>query len=131
MLWRRGPVIDLRKEPPNVVTVDGLKELLEEGWLLCIYCHELPELRGPHYHGIWYVLAIEPKERSRWAALITQRTRRARQSAAIGNAPQADLAFREIRTLSTVFTMCKDLGHSIPAAPMVPGQAVIIDSKAE
>jgi len=123
-------MIDLRKEPPNVVTVDGLKQLLEEGWLLCIYCYETPELRGPHYHGVWYVLAIEPEERTRWAALITQRTRRARQASGSGAAPQADLVFREIRTLSTVFTMCKDLGYTIPAAPMVAGQAVIIDSKA-
>ncbi|MTH79444.1 hypothetical protein [Paracoccus aestuariivivens] len=124
-------MIDLRKEPPNVVTVDGLKELLEQGWLLCIYCHEEPELRSPHYHGVWYVLAIEPKERKRWAALITQRTRRARQPGATSAASKTDLAFREIRTLSTVFTMCKELGYTIPAAPMVPGQSVIIDSKAE
>lgn len=122
------PVNRINKEPPNVVTVDGLKDLLDKGWELCIHCDAEPELRGPQWHGRWYFFGIDPRSPANWAALVTTRALRKAGSSS-EKSTVAEYTFREIRTLTTVTTLCKELGFTISAAPIIKGKSIIVDGK--
>ena len=61
------------EEAPNVVTEDGLRGLLAEGYLIEVVCKEGAEKRHNSWYGAWVIRAVAP-DGSSDKMLVTSRS---------------------------------------------------------
>ena len=61
------------EEAPNVVTEDGLRSLLADGYLLEVVCKEGAEKRHNSWYGAWVIRAVAPDGRDD-KMLVTSRS---------------------------------------------------------
>lgn len=116
------------RKPNDVVTVAELRERLEKGWELHIYCRSEAELRGPNWHGSWYFIGVEP-ESFDWVPLVTIRDqKRARAKLSEISEPSLvhEIEFREVRTASGVIKLLRELGMSGVGMPTEAGESVVL-----
>lgn len=116
--------------PSEVVTINGFTELINSGWQLHVVCHKEPELRGYQWHGVWYVVAVEP-ETGRWRVLVTARDharelQRQREKGRAETRSPDDYRFREIKTASGLASFIKELGFRFVGYPTSKGDSLII-----
>lgn len=110
MNLERPTVHDISGKPNDVVTVAGLRNYLSEGWELHVLSREDAELRGPQWHGSWYLIGVDPQTLN-WVVLVTTRDeRRARASANSGSGHTIE--YREVKTVSGLVKLLKELGFS-------------------
>ncbi len=50
----------LSNEAPNVVSEEGSRELIEQGWRFIVICLQTPEKRHNHYFGEWGFKLLSP-----------------------------------------------------------------------
>lgn len=93
------------EEAPNVVTEDGLRGLLREGYLLEVVCKETAEKRHNSWYGIWVVRALSEDGRDD-KMLVTSRSY---------------LKIREFRTIVGLVSFLADMGCTTASIPLEEG----------
>lgn len=97
------PRIDMA---PNVVSEDGLKERLSEGWRIEVVCRKAGEKRHANWYGAWGVRIISPDGRSE-RTLVTFRK---------------DMDQRLFRTINGLVSFLSECGVTRPCVPLVEGE---------
>ena len=116
------------RKPNDVVTVAELRERLDKGWELHIFCRTDAELRGPQWHGSWYFIGVDPESYD-WVPLVTtrdQKKARAKLSEISEPSLMHEIEFREVRTASGVIKVIKELGLSGVGLPTEAGRSVVL-----
>lgn len=93
------------EEAPNVVTEDGLRHLLSEGYLIEVVCKERPEKRHNSWYGVWVIRAVGPTGRDD-KVLVTSR---------------AVLKLREFKTIVGLVSFLADMGCTTACIPLEEG----------
>ena len=93
------------EEAPNVVTEDGLRGLLGEGYLLEVVCKEEPEKRHNTWYGTWVVRAVASDGRDD-KMLVTSRSY---------------LKVREFKTIVGLVSFLADMGCKSANLPLEAG----------
>lgn len=96
------PKIDMA---PNVVSEDGLKERLSEGWQIEVVCKKAGEKRHANWYGAWGVRIISPDGQTE-RTLVTFRK---------------DMDQRLFRTANGLISFLVDCGVRIPSVPVHEG----------
>lgn len=121
------------RKPNDVVTVAELRDRLDKGWELHIFCRSDAELRGPQWHGSWYFIGVEPIS-FEWVPLVTTRDqKRARARLSKNPEPTLDheIEFREVKTASGVIKLLKELGISGVGLPTDAGKSIVLRPQAK
>lgn len=92
-------------EGPNVVTEDGLRGLIADGYLIEVVCNEAAEKRGNSWYGAWVIRAVAPDGTSD-KMLVTSRTL---------------LKLRYFRTIVDLVSFLADMGCGTAAIPLEQG----------
>lgn len=92
-------------ETPNVVTEDGLRGLLTEGYLIEVVCKEGAEKRHNSWYGAWVIRAVAPDERPD-KMLVTSRSL---------------LKLRDFKTIVGLVSFLADMGCTTASIPLVEG----------
>jgi len=93
------------EEAPNVVTEDGLRSLLADGYLIEVVCREAAERRHNTWYGIWVVRAVAEDGRDD-KMLVTSRSY---------------LKVREFRTIVGLVSFLADMGCKSACIPLEAG----------
>jgi len=93
------------EEAPNVVTEDGLRSLLADGYLIEVVCREAAEKRHNSWYGIWVVRAVAEDGRDD-KMLVTSRSY---------------LKVREFRTIVGLVSFLADMGCRSASIPLEDG----------
>jgi hypothetical protein len=93
------------EEAPNVVTEDGLRGLLAEGYLIEVVCKESGEKRHNSWYGTWVIRALAPDGRHD-KMLVTSRS---------------VLKLRDFRTIVGLVSFLADMGCKTAAIPLEQG----------
>jgi stalled ribosome rescue protein Dom34 len=93
------------EEAPNVVTVDGLRGLLAEGYLLEVVCKEAGEKRHNSWYGTWVVRAVAEDGRAD-KMLVTSRSY---------------LKVREFKTIVGLVSFLAEMGCKSVSIPLEEG----------
>jgi hypothetical protein len=92
-------------ETPNVVTEDGLRGLLTEGYLIEVLCKEGAEKRHNSWYGAWVIRAVAPDGRHD-KMLVTSRSL---------------LKLRDFKTIVGLVSFLTDMGCTTASIPLVEG----------
>jgi len=93
------------EEAPNVVTEDGLRGLLGEGYLIEVVCKVAPEKRHNSWYGIWVVRAVHENGRDE-KMLVTSRSY---------------LKVREFKTIVGLVSFLAEMGCRTARLPLEQG----------
>ena len=93
------------EEAPNVVTEEGLRQLLAEGYLMEVVCKRDAEKRHNSWHGLWVVRAVAEDGRED-KMLVTSRSY---------------LKIREFKTIVGVIGLLVDMGCASAYIPLEEG----------
>ena len=93
------------EEAPNVVTEDGLRSLLAEGYLIEVVCKEAAEKRHNSWYGTWVIRAVAPNDGSD-KMLVTSRS---------------VLKLRDFRTIVGLISFLADMGCKTASIPLEEG----------
>jgi hypothetical protein len=93
------------EEAPNVVTEDGLRSLLAEGYLIEVVCKEAAEKRHNSWYGTWVIRAVAPNDGSD-KMLVTSRS---------------VLKLRDFRTIVGLVSFLADMGCKTASIPLEEG----------
>ena len=93
------------EEAPNVVTEDGLRGLLGEGYLIEVVCREDAEKRHNSWYGVWVIRAVAPDGRDD-KMLVTSRS---------------VLKLRDFKTIVGLVSFLADMGCTTASIPLVEG----------
>lgn len=103
---RQGPVErSFIEAPPNVVSENGLRNLLQDGWHVEIVCRRDAEKRSYNWHGEWTIRGISP-DGLQEKILITARN---------------ELEFRVLKTANGVISFMLDMGFGHIHLPLFEG----------
>ena len=102
---RKDPGKAMIEEAPNVVTEDGLRSLLADGYLIEVVCREAAEKRHNSWYGIWVVRAVAEDGRDD-KMLVTSRSY---------------LKVREFRTIVGLVSFLADMGCKSASIPLEDG----------
>ncbi|NBE09441.1 hypothetical protein GU920_18010 [Rhodobacter sp. CCP-1] len=92
-------------ETPNVVTEDGLRGLLTEGYVIEVVCKEGAEKRHNSWYGVWVIRAIASDGRPD-KMLVTSRSL---------------LKLRDFKTIVGLVSFLADMGCTTASIPLVEG----------
>jgi hypothetical protein len=93
------------EEAPNVVTEDGLRGLLTDGYLIEVVCKEEAEKRHNSWYGTWVVRAVHEDGRDD-KMLVTSRSY---------------LKVREFKTIVGLVSFLADMGCATARLPLEAG----------
>ncbi|EAQ10634.1 hypothetical protein RB2654_23053 [Rhodobacterales bacterium HTCC2654] len=93
------------EEAPNVVTEDGLRGLLAEGYLIEVVCKERAEKRHNSWYGSWVIRAVATDGRDD-KMLVTSRS---------------VLKLRDFRTIVGLVSFLADMGCTTASIPLEEG----------
>ena len=93
------------EEAPNVVTEDGLRGLLADGYLIEVVCKEGAEKRHNSWYGTWVVRAVAPDGRDD-KMLVTSRS---------------VLKLRDFKTIVGLVSFLADMGCKTTCIPLEEG----------
>ncbi len=93
------------EEAPNVITEDGLRGLLTEGYLVEVVCKEAAEKRHNSWYGTWVVRAVHADGRDD-KMLVTSRNY---------------LKVREFKTIVGLVSFLADMGCKTASLPLQEG----------
>ena len=93
------------EEAPNVVTEDGLRGLLADGYLIEVVCKEGAEKRHNSWYGSWVVRAVAPDGRDD-KMLVTSRS---------------VLKLRDFKTIVGLVSFLADMGCKTTCIPLEEG----------
>lgn len=93
------------EEAPNVVTEDGLRGLLAQGYLIEVVCKEGAEKRHNSWYGAWVIRAVAT-DGSPDKMLVTSRS---------------VLKLRDFRTIVGLVSFLADMGCTTAAIPLEQG----------
>ncbi|MCA0206892.1 MAG: hypothetical protein LCH92_21320 [Proteobacteria bacterium] len=93
------------EEAPNVVTEDGLRSLMAEGYAIEVVCKEAGEKRHNSWYGIWVVRAVSDNGRAE-KMLVTSRSY---------------LKVREFKTIVGVVSFLSEMGCPAARIPLLEG----------
>ncbi|MFB9223618.1 hypothetical protein [Paracoccus cavernae] len=119
---------DISGKPNDVVTVAGLREYLSKGWELHVLSREDAELRGPQWHGSWYLMGVDP-DTLNWVVLVTtrdERRQRAKLAANTGFGSGHTIEYRELKTVSGLVKVLKELGFSGVGLETDGGKSIVL-----
>ena len=94
---------------PDVVSEEGLRELLNRGYQAVVICSEVPVQKAYFWHGLWHILCISLDGQSE-RLLVS-----ARRDAEGGDKP------REFRTANGLISFLHSLGFRSVMVPMEEG----------
>lgn len=96
------------EDAPNVVTEDGLRSLLAQGWMAEVICRESGEKRHNSWYGTWVVRALGPgaPETRDEKLLVTSRS---------------VLRMREFKTVIGIVSFLSDIGMRTAHIPLEAG----------
>lgn len=94
---------------PNVVSEDGLKERLSEGWRIEVICRKAGEKKHATWYGGWVIRIISP-DGTNERTLVTFRK---------------DLDQRLFRTINGLVSFLADCGITRPCVPLLEGQRAL------
>lgn len=94
------------EEAPNVVTEDGLRSLLADGYLIEIACKEGASRRHNSWYGSWVIRAVTEDGRDD-KMLVTSRSY---------------LKIREFKTIVGLVSFLADMGCKTAAIPLEEGR---------
>jgi len=97
--------VDMIEEAPNVVTEDGLRGLLADGYLVEVVCKEEAEKRHNSWYGTWVVRAVHEDGRDD-KMLVTSRSY---------------LKIREFKTIVGLVSFLADMGCKTASIPLEEG----------
>jgi hypothetical protein len=92
-------------EAPNVVTEDGLRGLLGDGYLLEVVCKATAEKRHNSWYGTWVIRAVAPDGRDD-KMLVTSRSL---------------LKLRDFSTIVGLISFLADMGCATASVPLEAG----------
>jgi hypothetical protein len=92
-------------ETPNVVTEDGLRGLLTEGYVIEVVCKEGAEKRHNSWYGAWVIRAVAPDGRHD-KMLVTSRSL---------------LKLRDFKTIVGLVSFLADMGCTTASIPLAEG----------
>jgi hypothetical protein len=92
-------------ETPNVVTEDGLRGLLTEGYLIEVVCKEGAEKRHNSWYGAWVIRAVAPDGRPD-KMLVTSRSL---------------LKLRDFKTIVGLVSFLAEMGCTTASIPLAEG----------
>lgn len=92
-------------ETPNVVTEDGLRGLLTEGYVIEVVCKAGAEKRHNSWYGAWVIRAVAPDGRPD-KMLVTSRSL---------------LKLRDFKTIVGLVSFLADMGCTTASIPLVEG----------
>ena len=95
----------MTEEAPNVVTEDGLRGLLADGYLIEVVCKEAAEKRHNSWYGTWVVRAVTEDGRDD-KMLVTSRSY---------------LKVREFKTIVGLVSFLADMGCKTASIPLEEG----------
>jgi hypothetical protein len=95
----------MMEEAPNVVTEDGMRGLLADGYLIEVVCKEAGEKRHNTWYGTWVVRAVADDGRSD-KMLVTSRSY---------------LKVREFKTIVGLVSFLADMGCKSVSIPLEEG----------
>jgi len=90
------------EEAPNVVTEDGLRSLVADGYLLEVVCKEGAEKRHNSWYGTWVIRAVTEDGRDD-KMLVTSRSY---------------LRVREFKTIVGLVSFIADMGCTVASIPL-------------
>jgi len=93
------------EESPNVVTEDGLRGLLTEGYLIEVVCKEEAEKRHNSWYGTWVIRAVASDGRDD-KMLVTSRS---------------VLKLRDFKTIVGLVSFLADMGCTTVSIPLNEG----------
>ncbi|WP_071676069.1 hypothetical protein [Nioella nitratireducens] len=93
------------EEAPNVVTEDGLRGLLTEGYLIEVVCKERAEKRHNSWYGSWVIRAVATDGRDD-KMLVTSRS---------------VLKLRDFKTIVGLVSFLADMGCTTASIPLEEG----------
>ena len=93
------------EEAPNVVTEDGLRGLLAEGYLIEVVCKEGAEKRHNSWYGAWVIRAVAP-DGGDDKMLVTSRS---------------VLKLRDFKTIVGLASFLSDMGCTTASTPLLEG----------
>lgn len=126
MKLERPTVHDISGKPNDVVTVAGLRDYLSKGWELHVLSQEDAELRGPQWHGSWYLMGVDPQT-LRWVVLVTTRDERRHRARASANPGSSHtIEYREVKTVSGLVKVLKELGFSGVGLETEGGKSIVL-----
>lgn len=103
---RQGPVErSFIEAPPNVVSENGLRNLLQEGWHVEIVCQSDAEKRSYNWYGEWTIRGISP-DGAQEKILITSRS---------------EINIRVLKTTNGVISFMLDMGFEHVHLPLLKG----------
>jgi hypothetical protein len=95
----------MTEEAPNVVTEDGLRDLLAAGYLIEVVCREAAEKRHNSWYGTWVIRAVADDGRDE-KMLVTSRS---------------VLKLRDFRTIVGLVSFLADMGCRTASIPLESG----------
>lgn len=93
------------EEAPNVVTEDGMRGLLAEGYLIEVVCKEGAEKRHNSWYGSWVIRAVSADGRDD-KMLVTSRS---------------VLKLRDFKTIVGLVSFLADMGCTTASIPLEEG----------
>lgn len=93
------------EEAPNVVSEEGCKQLLAEGWQMDVVCLASADKRHANYYGQWGIRFASPDERYE-RYLVTARKL---------------MEMRTFKTINGLVSFIHDFGVDAPHVPMQKG----------
>ena len=93
------------EEAPNVVTEDGLRSLLADGYLIEVVCKEDAEKRHNSWYGTWVIRAVAKDGRDD-KMLVTSRS---------------VLKVRDFKTIVGLVSFLADMGCKTASVPLIEG----------
>jgi hypothetical protein len=93
------------EEAPNVVTEDGLRGLLTDGYLIEVVCKEAAEKRHNSWYGSWVIRAVHEDGRDD-KMLVTSRS---------------VLKLRDFKTIVGLVSFLADMGCTTASIPLQEG----------
>jgi hypothetical protein len=96
---------DMIEEAPNVVTEDGMRGLLTEGYLIEVVCKEGAEKRHNSWYGSWVIRAVSADGRDD-KMLVTSRS---------------VLKLRDFKTIVGLVSFLADMGCTTASIPLEEG----------
>lgn len=99
----------MMEETPNVVTEDGLRCLLADGYIIEVVCKCGAEKRHNSWYGVWMIRALAPDHNS-GKLLVTSRS---------AGKP------RDFKTIVGLISFLSDMGCTTATIPLAEGRRAL------